>query len=369
MEEKKEESLADNSPKKEREGEKEQKPTPEESGIMTEKKKIKNYISVIILLAGLLAGSVFVDVAQFFGHQGVSPRVLKDMDVFPFEDKTWVSYNEPVVNVQVVTDSKCEACDPVEPLKWLKRVVPTLLAKKIEMDSPEGKDLISKFQIKSLPSFIFDENISKTDIYAQAQDIFMKEDGGYLMNTEQVGIKPGKYLETPSVSKDDPQVGPEDAKVKVVLFSDFQCPYCKTFEETFNKAIADYKDKVLFVYKYFPLDFHKQAMNAAIAGECANQQGKFWQMADRLYASQADWQNTDGVAKFKIYATSLGLNASQFNQCVDENKPKDKIAADQGEASNFGISGTPAFFVNDQFFGGLVSYEDLKKTLDEELAK
>lgn len=369
MEEKKEENLAAGSSKKETEGENEQKPTSEEGGKMAEKRKIKNYMSIIILLAGLLVGSIFVDVAQFFGHQGVSPRVLKEMDVFPFENKTWVSYNEPVVNVQVVTDSTCEACDPTEPLKWLKRVVPTLLAKKVDINSQEGKDLASRFQIKSLPSFIFDENVTKTDIYAQAQDIFMKQDSSYLMNTEQVGIKPGKYLETPSVSKIDPQVGPEDAKVKVVLFSDFQCPYCKSFEETFNKAIAEYKDKVLFAYKFYPLDFHKQAMNAAIAGACANDQGKFWQMADKLYSSQADWQNTDGVAKFKTYAATLGLKTADFNQCVDENKPKDQIAADQGEASNFGISGTPAFFVNDQFFGGVVSYDELKKAIDDQLAK
>ncbi|MFA5926435.1 MAG: thioredoxin domain-containing protein [Parcubacteria group bacterium] len=361
MEEKKEETAVE-SPSEAREGEREKNPVPE-------KKKIKNYISVIILLAGLLVGSIFVDVAQFFGHQGVSPRVLRDADVFPFEGKTWVSYNEPVVNVQVVTDSKCEACDPTEPLKWMKRVVPTLLAKKVEIDSPEGKELVSQFKIKSLPAFVFDENVTKTDVYAQAQDIFSKEGNNYLMNTEQVGIKPGKYLETPSVSKDDPQVGPEDAKVKVVLFSDFQCPYCKTFEDTFNKAIAEYKDKVLFAYKYYPLDIHKQAMNAAVAGECANEQGKFWQMADKLYSSQTDWQNTEGTARFKAYAASLGVNAAQFNQCVDEDKPKDKIAADQEEAAGFGISGTPAFFVNDQFFGGVVSYDELKKAIDQELAK
>src|SRR4030043_1307237 len=103
------------------------------------KKKIKNYLSIIILLAGLLIGSVFVDVAQFFGQQGVSPRVLKNLDVFPFEDRTWVAYNEPVTTLQVVTDSKCEACDPTEPLKWLKRVIPTALAKKIEVDSKDGE--------------------------------------------------------------------------------------------------------------------------------------------------------------------------------------------------------------------------------------
>ncbi len=333
------------------------------------RRKMKNYISIIILLAGLLFGSVFVDVAQFFGQQGVSPRVLKNIDVFPFEGKTWVAFNEPVVNLQVLTDSKCEACDPTEPLKWLKRVIPTTLAKKVEMDSAEGEALAEKFNVKSLPSFIFDENVTKTDVFAQAEGIFEKKDSSYLMNTEQVGIKAGKYLETPDVSEDDPQAGPKDAKVKVVLFSDFQCPYCKSFHENFRKAMAEYKDKVLFVYKYLPLNFHKQAMSAAEAAACAGDQGKFWEMADKLYASQSDWQNTEGMGKFKAYASALGLNTAKFNQCVEAGQFKDKIDADKEMATNFGISGTPAFFVNDQFFGGVVGYNELKKTLDEELAK
>jgi protein-disulfide isomerase len=189
------------------------------------------------------------------------------------------------------------------------------------------------------------------------------------MDTNQVGIKPGKFLETPTVSDDDAQVGPKDAKVKVVLFSDFQCPYCKTFYDTYKQAIKDYSDRVLFVFKHVPLEFHAQAMNAAMAGECAQEQGKFWQMSDKLYASQADWSNTTGTAKFKTYATQIGLNAATFNKCMDDSKYKDKIAANQAEAQNFGISGTPSFFVDDQFFGGVVSYDQLKQTLDGELTK
>lgn len=367
MDEKNEEKAASDMPSEKKEEEKEL--IIKEKNNHPEKNKMKNYVSIIILLAGLLAGSIFVDVAQFFSHQGVSPRVLKNLDIFPFEGKTWVAYNEPVVNVQVVTDNKCEACDPTEPLKWLKRVMPTLLSKKVEIDSPEGKSLVSQFNIKNIPAFIFDENVTKTDVYAQAQAIFSKEGNNYLMDTNQVGIKPGKFLETPIVSNDDAQVGPKDAKVKMVLFSDFQCPYCKTFYDTYKQAIKDYSDRVLFVFKHVPLDFHKQAMNAAMAGECAQEQGKFWQMSDKLYTAQADWSNTDGTAKFKTYAAQLGLNAATFNKCMDDSKYKDKIAADQAEAQNFGITGTPSFFVGDQYFGGLVTYDQLKQTLDGELGK
>jgi protein-disulfide isomerase len=106
-----------------------------------------------------------------------------------------------------------------------------------------------------------------------------------------------------------------------------------------------------------------------LAAACAGEQGKFWEMADKLYASQDDWGKTTGVAKFKTYATVLGLKADEFNKCLDGAKYKDKIDADTKEAADFGISGTPAFFVNDQFFGGLVTYDQLKQSLDAELAK
>lgn len=310
-----------------------------------------------------------MDIAQFFGQQGVSPRVLKSVDIFPFEGKTWVAYTEPVVNIQVVTDSSCTSCDPTEPLKWIKRVMPTILAKKVEASSDQGKAIIEKDKIMSLPAFIFDDNVTKTDVYQQAQGIFTQQGNDYVLSTDQVGIQPGKYLKTPTVDDSDPQIGLKDAKVTVVLFSDFQCPYCKAFNDTFEKAINDYKDKVLFVYKFLPLDIHPQANNAAMAGACANDQGKFWEMDSKLYATQDTWGKTTGMASFKTMAASLGLNAAKFNQCMDNNQFKDKIGADKQMATDFGISGTPAFFVNDQFFGGVVSYDNLKKTLDDELGK
>ncbi len=364
MEEQKEEKAAESKPAEQSEGKGESAHDKDAC-----RRKIKNYTSIIILLAGLLVGSIFVDIAQFFGQQGISPRVLKTVDVFPLGDKTWVAYNEPVVNLQVLTDSKCEACDPTEPLKWMKRVIPTMLAKKVEMDSPEGKALMEKFKVKSIPAFIFDENVTKTDVYAQAQAIFTKTDSSYVMDTEQVGIKAGKFLETPAVSDDDPQIGPKDAKVKVILFSDFQCPYCKSFFDTYKKLQAGYKDRVLFVYKHLPLDFHNQAMNSAMAAACAGDQGKFWEMADKLYATQDSWSKSQGTTSFKTLATSLGLNSAKFGQCVDNAQFKDKIEADKKMAGDFGISGTPALFVNDQFFGGVVSQDELKGVIDGELAK
>ena len=351
-----------------KEEEKKEETKSEESKPTELKKRVKNYLSIIILLAGLLAGSVFVDVAQFVSRQGFSPRAMRQLDVIPFESRTWVAYNEPVVTVQVVNDSDCKECDVTDAVKMMKRVMPTLLVKEVQFDSADGEVLVDQMNIKSLPAFVFDESVTKTDIYTQAQDIFQKQDSNYLIDTAQIGIQPGKFLALPSISDSDPQAGPKDAKVKMVIFSDFQCPYCKSFyEQGVKKAMADYKDQVLFVFKEVPLAMHDKAVVAAMAAECANEQGKFWQMADKLYGDQKTWS---AAATFSAtpYASAIGVNMTQFNQCVTSKKFQDKIDADNKMAQDFGISGTPAFFVNDKFFGGMVPYEQIKMAIDAQLA-
>ncbi|MCX6763044.1 MAG: DsbA family protein [Candidatus Moranbacteria bacterium] len=341
----------------------------EENQSVDLKKRTKNYLSIIILLAGLLAGSVFVDVAQFVGRQGFSPRAMRQLDVIPFESRTWVAYNEPVVTVQVVNDSSCKECDVTDAVKMMKRVMPTLLVKEVQFDSADGKALIDQMKIKSLPSFVFDESVTKTDIYTQAQDIFQKQGDNYLIDTAQIGIQPGKFLSLPEISDNDAQAGPKDAKVKMVIFSDFQCPYCKSFyEQSVKKAMVDYKDQVLFVFKEVPLSIHDKAVSAAMAAECANEQGKFWQMADKLYGDQKTWSAATAFSATP-YASAIGVNMTQFNQCVTSKKFQDKIDADNKMAQDFGISGTPAFFVNDKFFGGLVPYDQIKAEIDAQLAK
>ncbi len=334
----------------------------------TYEKRLKNYISIIILLIGLLVGSIFVDVAQFVSQRGISPRAMRQLDIIPLEGRTWVAYNEPVVTVQVLNDSNCKECDVTDAVKMMKRVIPTLLVKEVQFDSADGKNLVSNLTIKSLPAFIFDDGITKTDIYTQAKDIFKKQDSSYLIDTAQIGIQPGKFLTLPQINPDDAQTGPQDAKVKIIVFSDFQCPFCKTFYEgSLKQAMTDYKDKVLFVFKEVPLSIHDKAMDAAMAGECANEQGKFWEMADKLYGDQKTWSALKTFSATP-YATQIGLNMTQFNQCVSSKKFQDKINADNQMAQDFGISGTPAFFVNDKFFGGVVQYDQLKQTIDAQLA-
>jgi len=333
-------------------------------------KKIKNLISLAILLGGLFVGSLFVDVAQMVRGGGFSQKVLNSSDVFNLNGKTWVAYEEPLIKVQVLTDDSCEACKPDQAIVGLKRELPTILTEKVDINSESGKKLAEQTEVRAIPAFVFSKSIEETSLFVQAQSVFEEKNGQYLLNSSAVGLPVGKYLETPVIGEGDIVIGSRDAKVKVIEYSDFQCPYCKQMHEvTISPMLKEYGDKIAYVYKHLPLNFHPQAENAALAGECANEQGKFLAYADKLFATQADWGKTEGTQSFKSYARQIGLNASQFNQCMDSNKYKDKITADAQEAQSFGISGTPGTFVNDQFNGGAVPFASFKKAIDAELAK
>lgn len=333
------------------------------------KKKIKNLIAAIILISGLFVGSLFVDVSQLIKKGGFSEKNLKKTDIFESDKKTWVAYDEPMVSVKVVNDENCVECDPSEALIWLRRVSPTVSAQKISFDSEEGKRLIEKFSLKTLPALIFSDAVTKTEFYSEAQDIFNQKDDELELKTQELGLAPGKYMETPGINEGDATFGNKEAKVKVIIFSDFECPYCKALYESMRQVMIQYADNVFFIHKDFPLEFHSQAENVALAGNCALEQGKFWEYGDKIFSEQSKWQETTGTQRFKDYARSLGLKADQFNKCLDDKKYQNKIDTDKADATSFGISGTPAIFINNKFINGVVSTDDLKKSIDEELAK
>jgi len=331
--------------------------------------KVKNLISLAILLGGLFVGSLFVDIGQLVRSGGFSFGRLGGADIFHSGDKTWVAYTDPIITIQVINDDSCENCKPDEALLGLKRILPTILTQKVDQNSAEGQKMVADLGIKSIPAFVFSQEVEKTDFFQQASAVLDKKGNQYVLNTAQVGLPVGKYLETPSISDSDMKVGSQDAKVKIVEFSDFQCPFCKALHTTMKKVLSDYGDKILFVFKEFPLPIHPQAPSAALASECANEQGKFLPYADKLFDSQTDWGKSTGTQKFKTYAAQLGLNATQFNQCLDDKKYQSKVDADLAEGKNFGLSGTPGTFINNQFENGAIDYAALKNIIDSELNK
>ena len=331
--------------------------------------QVKSLSALAVILAGLFIGSLFVDFVQLATGRGFSGSAVKKYDLLETGGKTWVAYSDPKVAVQVITEEGCTACDPSEALVWLRRVVPTLEAAPIERGSDLGELLTERFQIKTLPAFIFSASVVDTDFYAQASSLFDADGERYFFDMDKIGLPVGKYIKLPDIRDNNIAIGPKDAKVKIIEFSDFQCPYCQVFHADMSKALKEYQGQVLFVYKHLPLSFNLQAENAALASMCAYEQGKFQAYADNLFARQDEWGKTVGTQRFKDYAWRFGLNTRVFATCLDTKKYQDTVDADMTEAASFSINGTPGTFVNGIFLPGAVGYDALKQAIDGELAK
>ena len=155
------------------------------------------------------------------------------------------------------------------------------------------------------------------------------------------------------------------ADVIIVEYSDFECPFCSRHHPTMLQIAEEYGDKVAWVYRHFPLSFHPEATPAALASECASEQGKFWEYADELFANQtllsADY--------YGQLAGELGLNQNKFDECLSSKKYQAVVDAQTSSGAAAGVNGTPATFINGQLVSGAVPFASLKTIIDAELTK
>jgi len=159
--------------------------------------------------------------------------------------------------------------------------------------------------------------------------------------------------------------GGANAEVLIVEYSDFQCPFCERVTPTVQQILSTYGDQVKLVYKHFPLEsLHPNAVKAAEASECAADQGKFWEMHDAMFADQNKLSTTD----LKATAAGLGMDSTAFNACLDGGSKLAIVSADATEGSNYGVSGTPTFFINGQMVVGAQPFSSFKSVIDAELA-
>jgi protein-disulfide isomerase len=190
---------------------------------------------------------------------------------------------------------------------------------------------------------------------------------------EAAAERPAQAAEDKTVYKvpvgdKDPQKGPEDALVTVVIFSDYQCPFCSRVEPTLTALAQKYGNDVRFVWKDNPLPFHQDAGPAATLALQAFQEGgskKFWEAHDLLFQNQRALARTD----LENYGKQLGLNAKKLSAALDGNVFKAQIEEDQALARNLGASGTPSFFINGRSLRGAQPQPAFEKVIDEELAK
>jgi len=169
-------------------------------------------------------------------------------------------------------------------------------------------------------------------------------------------------LKDPAASK-----GSEDAPVTIVEFSEYQCPFCKRYiDESYKNIMSDYGDKVRYIFRDYPLEFHQHAQKASEAARCAGDQGKYWEYHDKLFVEQEEWTEvTDSASLFVGYATGLGLDGGEFESCLTDGKFTQAVKDDLLLGQKLGVSGTPSFFINGKMLVGAQPYEAFKAVIEE----
>jgi protein-disulfide isomerase len=167
------------------------------------------------------------------------------------------------------------------------------------------------------------------------------------------------------VGADDPVFGPPGAAVEIVEFSDFQCPFCQQLVGTLEQLKTAFGSDIRLVFKDYPLPSHAQAFKAAEAGNCANQQGKFWEMHDTMFSRQSEL----GVDDLKRHAGELGMDQAAFDTCLDSGGFAEQVNADLLAGQRYGVSSTPTVFINGRAVMGAAPYELFNEIIREELER
>lgn len=209
----------------------------------------------------------------------------------------------------------------------------------LESMKPQIIAFLSQDQKRTVASAVFDELKKKANF-----ELLLKEPR---VQVEAVG----------------PSKGAPDAKVTIVEFSDFQCPFCSKAEPAVDEVMQKYPGKVRVVFRHFPLSFHEKAGKAAEAAACAEEQGKFWEFHKVLFTNQGKLD----VGDLKEHAKSLALDSTKFDACLDGSKMKAKVDSDTEAGKKVGVNGTPAFFINGVMLSGAQPFAEFEKIINQEL--
>ncbi len=187
--------------------------------------------------------------------------------------------------------------------------------------------------------------------------------------TNNGGVTSSLYEENDNWKNSENVWGSQDAPITLVEYGDYQCPACGNMRDIVEGILNQYNGKIRLIYRHYPLSFHKFAFKASIAAECAGEQGKFWEMHDKLYQNQKQLENGD----LKKYAGEIGADTERFEKCFDNDGYAEKINKQKEQGDKDNIQGTPAFFINGKELKNaederyLPRMEDFKREIDLKL--
>ena len=177
----------------------------------------------------------------------------------------------------------------------------------------------------------------------------------------QIALEPPRTLI--EVDADDPVFGPASAAVEIIEFSDFQCPFCQRLTGTLEQLQSEFGSDIRLVFKDYPLPNHAQAFKAAEAGNCAKEQGKFWELHDTMFSRQSEL----GVDDLKRHAGELGMDQAAFDACLDSGRFAERVNADLTAGQQYGVSSTPTVFINGRAVMGAAPFAMFNAIIREEL--
>ncbi len=234
--------------------------------------------------------------------------------------------------------------------------------KKVELQNSAWQDTLKKQERK--------DNIKKYSIWAIFGLVFLIGLGALV---KMAGVSPStsnpvQIASLPKVTDKDIIMGDKTAKTSVIEYADLQCPACASYNPIMKRLESDFKGRVKFVYRFFPLtSVHRNAIISAQASYAAHKQGKFSEMKDALYENQPAWENLpDPREDFAKFADKIGLDVERFKKDMNSDESKNVVLAGLNEANKLGLNSTPTFFINDLHVSPN-GYDDFKKLIEQEL--
>lgn len=303
-----------------------------------------------------------------------------------------------VVELLIVEDPACKSCQvdlaaaQMESNLEGNDLVSDLVVRKVSIESAEGKKIVEGLRVVTVPLFLFSENIAEMSGWEQNMapafdKVSVSGDGYYSLKSQYIVNK--ALVDDVEITDSAVVIGNEDAKVTVIEFSDYECPFCALAEgneemlERFRAQSPDYEapmpkvfeeyidtGKVRFVFYNLPLEsLHPLVKSAHLAALCANEQEMWREYHEKLFADKSWSETNDRESVLVSFAADLGLDESKFSECLSSKKYENQIDEEAVIAGKYGISGTPAFFVNRVFLSGAQDYKTFKSAIDQELAK
>ncbi|MCT4591871.1 MAG: thioredoxin domain-containing protein [Candidatus Gracilibacteria bacterium] len=281
-----------------------------------------------------------------------NPEFNKEEEKVMADGVMWLNLG-PEVQFDVWVDSTCTVCSDISTNPTIAKAFPFAKVNKVELkeqtEIPEGLTMV--------PTILIDKEIEKTPSYQELSMYLTKAGDKYELDPAILGAHSNKII----LDKSKIPTFENNAKLTIVEYSEFACPYCKSFAtQTKPKIVEEYGNDVVIEFRNFVV--HPQvATEPAIAGHCTKKifgAEKFWEMHDLLFE---DYTDIDGTA------TQLGINTQEFKDCLTSEEAANEVAAQGQEGRDLGIGGTPAFIVGDTFVSGAIPFESFKEIIDIKL--